>query len=591
MSAADQNSMLAVVQLVVWALQGWIVALAGSVIGLSLVFLRHGPQAECTAPRAVSTLRAVVRALGGGLLLSGVRKHFPNMHAALFLSSAAPNTSPASRWGRHRPWLAAAGLVLLMLLFSGGAHAQESAALNAGLFDEIGNFYVSQSKAMAAILRPLALTLFAALSVISLALFLYRQALSGEGNLPAFISKFTLEIVKVGFFLWLVQNGPEFVMQFLSYFTDAGAKAGQTGPLSASTIVMLGFDSCFRIFDAIGEMGWGDTAAFGLPLALAGLLILACFAAVGVLFLIRMIELHLVVYGGILLLGFSGLSFTRDIPKQYLSYVLSAGTQLFMLYVIVGLGMQLAQSWPATLTTNGDGTNIMHQALYVLVSAATFASLAWSVPKVAGSLVSGQVNLGAADAIAPAAAAGGAAAMGAAVASGGATAVMAATQGAVQASSAGTALAKQQGASGAAAALKGLGHAAGAMTAEAGAAMKAKAGFSPPSVHAQDRRGRAVDNLGTRAANNLNSQVQASRETSADMPSAPAGAGGGGLTIGGASPVPAAASGSTSSPEASGSQYERPSSGADKRAPLRPPQLPPDAAPNSAVSIRLDTAD
>ncbi len=610
-------------QLLAWAFQAWVVLVAASIATLSLILLRR--RAEQNSARSVMVLRAVIRLLGGGILLSGVQRNFPEMHASLFGDGTRPSSGDGSGWARYKPWAVAIGLLLVMLLFSGAANAQAPAPLNAGLFDEIGNFYAVQAKAMAAILRPMALTLFGSLSLISFALFLYRQALSGDGNMQALIAKFAFEILKVGFFLWLVQKAPEFVMQFLGYFIDAGEKAGQTGPLSASTIVSLGFDSCFRIFDAIGEMGWGDTAAFGLPLALAGLLILACFAIVGVLFLIRMVELHLIVYGGILLLGFGGLSFTRDIPKNYLSYVISAGTQLFMLSVIIGLGMQLAGSWPATLTTGGDGQNIMHQALYVLVSAATFASLAWSIPKVAASMVSGSISMGAADVMAPAAAAGGAGAGGGAGGTGGARAVVGgvgkAATGAIQAQSAGVALASEQGASGLSAGIKGLGHAAGSMAKETGAAAKSKMGLRPPSPNAVDARGRSVPTMGARVANDLQGKKQALREGKAAGPAAEgtaskapgAAAGDAQPKAGEESVAKGQAAGSTSTkPDAgelriggstgdlhSATGQQRPNSptpapekrDSDRRPALRPPQLPPDTTPNSAVSIRLDVIE
>ncbi|WP_277872337.1 P-type conjugative transfer protein TrbL [Vulcaniibacterium tengchongense] len=454
--------------------------------------------------------------------------------------------------------------------------------------------------------------LFGLLSIISLALFLYRQALTGEGNLPAFVAKFTLEILKFGFFLWLVNAGPAFVMQFVGYFTDAGARIGQAGTLSASGVVILGFDSCFRIFDAIGAMGWGETAAFGLPLALVAIAILVCFAAVGVLFLIRVIELHLIVYGGVLLLGFGGISFTRDIPKNYLAYAISAGTQLFMLYVIVGLGVQLAESWPQALTVENGAGDILRQALQIMVGAAVFAALAWSIPKVAASLVSGSISLGAADVLGPAAAAAGGAAAGATVATGGVSAAVgslaAATKGAVQATSAGTALAKEQGASGSMAAIKGLGHAASALRTEAGSSMKAKVGLSPPSPNAHDARGRDVSNIGTRAANRLSDTLQATREERT------AGSGTGDRDAGHAVEQTAV------SPEASHEAPARPASSlesadisrpvagvADVRprplfeskandgpkggAPIRAPQIPQDTAPSSTVSIRFDPED
>lgn len=511
-----------------------------------------------------------------------------------------------SRFWR-RQWsmaMAGGGVAVAALLFSAAVSAQVQPGM--GMFDDIAAFYMQQAKAMQAVLEPYALRLFALLGVISCALFFIKQLMAGEPNLTTLITRFALEILKLGFFLFVVTDGPQFLLQLIGYFIQGGAAVTGQGELSPSTIVMLGFDSCFRTFDAIGAMGWGDTAAFGLPLALSGMGILACFSVVGILYLVRVIELYLVMYGGVLLLGFGGISFTRDIPKNYLSYMISAGAQLFMLNVVIGFGMQLVSSWPASLTLDATPDAVLRQVLQLFVGSAVFAALAWQIPKVAASLVNGAVSLGASDAIAPAAAAGGAAAMGAAVASGGVSALAAATQGAVQATSSGVALARENGAAGMGAAVKGFGHAIGATALEAGRATQASLGIKPPSPHATDRRGRSVESVGTRAANNLQEQVHQAREAKAGKPAAGDASArddnvGGhgrrsaaptGSRAGGDTPLTVAATPSSGAGGLPAGPFDLPKGGrTDAPIRLKPPQLPPDNAPPSHVSIRLDTDD
>lgn len=586
---------LQMAQLAVWLFQGWMLLVCSSVVALSVLFHKHGPAAESKAPRMVAGARLLLQLCGGRLLLGGVRKHFPAMHDALFVGT---RTARVPRGSGLKSWLFVAGMLAAMLLLTPDAHAQ-GIQPGMGMFDDIGAFYIEQSQTMADILKPLAKQLFAALTVISFALFFMRQSLLGNGDGVSLIGKFTFEIFKAGFFFWLIDVAPTYIMQFMGYFTDAGSKIGQTGTLSPSGIVILGFDTCFRTFDAIGRMGWADTAAFGLPLALCGIAILVCFALVAILFLMRVIEMHLIIYGGVLLLGFGGISFTRDIPKNYLSYAISAGAQLFMVYVIVGLGMQMADSWPASLSTSTTPDDMLRQVLQLMVGALVFAALAWGIPKAAASLVNGAVSMGAADAIAPAGAAAAGAVAGAAVATGGASALAGATKGAMQAATAGTSLAAQQGASGVGAAIRGLGHAAGAVTSEAGAALKAKAGLKPPSPHAMDTRGREVENLGTRAANNLQAKAQAAQEARA---AAPRGDVESPLTIGGSPTTPGGpAAASAPGPSSGGGVQPQPPEGANftdtnqqaRNWPrgIKPPQLPPDDAPNSAVSIRTDIDD
>lgn len=468
------------------------------------------------------------------------------------------------------------------LLFSVAASAQ-SVQPSMGMFDEIAAFYMQQAKAMQAILEPFALRLFGLLAVISIAVFFVKQLLSEEASSVSLVLRFTMEIMKLGFFLYIVTHGPQLLLQLIGLFIQSGAAVTGQGELSPSEIVILGFDACFRTFDAIGAMGWGDTAAFGLPLALAGMGILACFSIVGILYLVRVIELYLVMYGGVILLGFGGISFTRDIPKNYLSYMLSAGAQLFMLNVVIGLGLQLVESWPATLTLDTSPDAVLRQVLQLFVGSAVFAALSWSIPKVAASLVNGAVSLGASDAFAPSAAAATAVASGAIVATGGASSLAAATRGAVQATTAGASLAREQGFSGLGATLKGFGHAAGATVDEAKHAAQASLGIKPPSANSTDSRGRHVDNLGTRAANNLQEKVVQQREERAATGESGKGAAERATPAGGSPKTQADQS------RASGS-FDVPTGVVSGRR-LMPPTLPPDTPPPSSVSIRFDSDD
>ncbi|MCL1574861.1 P-type conjugative transfer protein TrbL [Xanthomonas nasturtii] len=568
-----------VMSLAGWVIQGWVCTLTIAVIVLASLFRRHGANADYAAPTAMAIARIIVKVTGGTLLFSFMKKSDPYLYRSIFFGNAPRVVTRLDAW---KPWLLAAGMLATMILLSPDATAQ---TMGDNMLDDTTNFYIEQSKQMDSVLKPLALRLFGLLTVISFSLFFIRQALNAGDSVSMF-GKFSFEIFKAGFFLWIINVGPNYAFQFLGYFTGAGMKIGQAGELSPSGIVVLGFDACFRTFDAIGRMGWGDTAAFGLPLALCGIGMLLCFAVVGILLMIRLIEMHMVVYGGVLLLGFGGISFTRDIPKNYLSYAISSGTQLFMIYVIVGMGMQLADSWPATLSTSATPDSIVRQVLQLGVAALVFASLAWSIPKAAASLVNGAVSMGTADVFGPAGAAAGGAAAGAAIATGGVSTLAAASKGAMQATRAGTTLATQQGASGVGAWVKGLGNAAGAMKSEAGSALKAKAGFAPPSLASTDGHGRKVDNLGTRAANNLQTQTQTAAAAKAGVPEQ-AGEVSEGLSI--SSTDATAYPGSSLPTPDQSEQYS--ATEKRQRSPIRPPQLPPDTTPNSAVSIRSDLED
>ena len=109
-----------------------------------------------------------------------------------------------------------------------------------------------------------------------------------------------------------------------------------------------------------------------------------------------------------------------------------------------------------------------------------------------------------------------------------------------------------------------------------------------------------MENLGTRAANNLQGQAQQAREAKAGAPVTANGSEAAPLNIGGTpassasaqyrSPRPTPTA--TGSTDYGGPEFRQPdASNPNWGSLIAPPQLPPDAPPASAVSIRLDTDD
>nr|WP_199044348.1 P-type conjugative transfer protein TrbL [Dyella sp. ASV24] len=422
-----------------------------------------------------------------------------------------------------RIWPVFGVVAVAVLLWSHGALAdtsQSSAALpSAGLLDDLARTYRDAAEGWQDKLHTIANNTFYLGAVISLGWTGIRMAIK-PSNFDGIFSTVVRQVLTLGFFFLLVNEGPSFSGAIIASFQQAGMEAsGSAQALSPSGIVIIGFDCLFRIFDVIGKMGWGDTAAFGLPLAFAGICILLCFAAVAILFLLVMIEAYFVMYGGIIMLGFGSMPWTRDIPKNYLVYAINVGVRIFVLYLVVTVGLGLAKEWPAMVATGTEGTDVMHNVFYIVVSALVFAAVAWKVPGIAGALTSGAVNMSAADGIGVAAGAmgmaGGAAGLGLVAAKTTGGAVMATVRGAAQAGMAGMDLARGAGASGAGAVVKGIGNAIGAAGQEAGRSASAHLGIRPQSPNAKDASGNRIGNLGTRAANNLADKVQSARESAA----------------------------------------------------------------------------
>ena len=93
---------------------------------------------------------------------------------------------------------------------------------------------------------------------------------------------------------------------------------------------------------------------------------------------------YIIIGGGALLLRFNGSKWTQVFAEKYLGYAVSVGIKLFALYLIVGLGQNLANTWVTRL-----GASTPETAIQVGVAALIYGAMGIMVPGMAGSMLNG----------------------------------------------------------------------------------------------------------------------------------------------------------------------------------------------------------
>jgi P-type conjugative transfer protein TrbL len=382
-------------------------------------------------------------------------------------------------------------------------------------FDGITTQYVSESAKWIDGITRVANRLLGWLAIIGFALALlmkYLQQADNFASLPAVIVKQTMVI---SFFFWAVNNAPHVFDIITSYFQEVGQAATQTRPPTASTIAQIGTDCMFHILESVRKLSWAQLPTVGLVSLLVALALVLCFVAIAAIQMITIIEAAIIMAISPAMLAFGALSYTRDFATKSLMFGITVGVKLLVLHLVVAIGIHFAEQWSDLLTYTKVGANFFPNSFFILGGAAVLALLSWFVPKLASSIVSGSLNLGAGDLLGVAAAGGTAAAAGAALGGAAGAAAGSTLKGATQAVAAGQGLAAAQGMTGWRGLGAGLGHAVRAAGADAGQGMRAKVGLDKRSDHAVDRFGKDVGNLGTRAANRLDSRAQGVREAGA----------------------------------------------------------------------------
>ncbi len=316
----------------------------------------------------------------------------------------------------------------------------------------------------------------------------FKQADFGEivGELLRFI-------MVIGFFWALLQFASEWAEAVVNSFRQAGASAAGLG----GTAIRPGdiFGTAIELANTIGDVEtWNPLTAF--MVALAGVLVLLCFAFIAAFMGLTIIESYVVINASVLFMGFGASQWTREYAMAIVRYAVSVGAKLFILTLIVGLITDSAKQWQAAY--NHDDAS-MWTMIGLAFACAYFAK---TIPELVAGMISG-ASMGGGSSVGGMAAAGaaGAAAAIATIATAGAAAPAAAAIGAggAGAGAAGTAggLAGALNSSMAA----GASSAGGAATSAGGMASSAGVGSSTGGGAAAKGASSAGSRLGGSTAN------------------------------------------------------------------------------------------
>lgn len=308
---------------------------------------------------------------------------------------------------RHRPdlnrayWL---GFAFLFLAVAIPAYAGPN------VLDDVGQTYKDASGGWGDVLVPIAKSLFMKLALIELlwsGIWWVIERDDPNQVLVALLRK----IMPLMFFWAILLNFDSWIPAVIDSFSLAGQKAGKLPALTPSSVLDRGLEVATTVTNAASAIGLfsGNASKFILA-GLAALGILLCFGVIAGQMLVTLIESYIVVSGGVLFLGFAGSRWTTTFSEKYISYAVGVGVKLFVTYLIIGAGQHVSDTWAAKITTD----MVVSDYLSILVGALVYMFLAWQIPSLASSMLSGTVSmtLGAAAATAGTMAAGAAGAAG-----------------------------------------------------------------------------------------------------------------------------------------------------------------------------------
>lgn len=273
--------------------------------------------------------------------------------------------------------------VLALLIIPLSALAQTTSA---GVLDTAHDAYMNAASNWAAIIEAHAARLFWLLALVSMVwtfgIMLLRKADVGE-----FFAEFVRFTMFIGFFWWLLDNGPHFASTIIASLRQIGesaatAASGTSTPMSSpSAIVDIGFEIFAKVVDKSSV--WSPfTSAVGIALSIIILLVLALVA---VNMLLLMISAWVLAYAGIFFLGFGGSRWTSDMAINYFRTVLAMAAQILTMVLLIGIAKAIIDDFYSHMSADMN----LSEIAAVMIVAIVLLVLVNKLPPLVGGLATG----------------------------------------------------------------------------------------------------------------------------------------------------------------------------------------------------------
>ena len=272
-------------------------------------------------------------------------------------------------------------LGLLLSFFSMSIHAAPSRMDSANLFDSIVKLFHNTAHTWGHVILNYASWLFWSLALISMT-WTFGFMMLRQADFSEFFAELIRFIVTLGFFYWIMLNGPLIATSIIDSLRQLAAQAsGLEYTISPSDIVDVGFDIVSRTVDSSSIWSPGATMAGYI---IAGV-ILVILVLVAMNMLIILISGWVVTYGGVFLLGFGGGRWTQDIAINYYRTILGIALQAFAMILIIGIGKSFIDQYFALMAKD-----ILLKEMFIMLAVAIILLvLVNKIPPMIGAIVYG----------------------------------------------------------------------------------------------------------------------------------------------------------------------------------------------------------
>jgi len=275
------------------------------------------------------------------------------------------------------------GFIALVMLVS--AESSHAAAMTGVVDDFLGKFK-NAGNLWEGTLKHAANAVFWSLATISFSWTCISMAIK-RADFMEICAELCRYILFTGFFYWLLLNGPNFANAVVASLWTVGGEAATGGmtTIAPGTVVNL----AMGVFQAtIKHINFLQPESVVVPVIIALIILIVC-ALIAVNMILLLCAAWVVLYAGIIFLGFGGCRWTSDMAINYYRTALGVGVSLMTMQLIIGIGTQYLQQ----LLTAAGATPDAPTLAALMVASIILLVIAHRLPQmVAGMVVGGGHN-------------------------------------------------------------------------------------------------------------------------------------------------------------------------------------------------------
>jgi P-type conjugative transfer protein TrbL len=245
--------------------------------------------------------------------------------------------------------------------------------------------YKSAGQTWANTIEQAATNLFWLLATISLGWTCISMAIK-QSDLVEIVAELCRFIMFTGFFCWLLLHGATFSNAIIKSLWQIGGDAGGTGQsIYPGDLITLGM----KVYQqTLQHVSFLQPESIVAPIIIAVIILIVC-ALIAVNMILLLCAAWIVLYAGLIFLGFGGCRWTSDMAINYYRTVLGVGVSLMTMQLIIGIGVQFLQDLVASTSQTLDAS----QLGILLCAVIILAVISHRLPHmVAGMVVGGGHN-------------------------------------------------------------------------------------------------------------------------------------------------------------------------------------------------------